>query len=588
MKSFFKIFFATLLAIFIFCTIAFFILLGIGVAASSSDKPVLNDNSVLVIDLSKSYHDFENPSFSLNLNIKKLSIQPPSLYDVIRMINYAQSDKKIKGIYIQASVNPNGFASSEELRRAISEFKQSGKFVIAYGATITQKAYYVASVANKVYTNPQGGLEWHGMASQMMFFKGLFDKLGIQPEVFYAGKFKSATEPFRVTKMTDPNKLQTSVWLGDLYGTFLEAVAKSRNIDSAQLHLLANNGSIQTAGDALKYGLVDSLIYTDQLENNFHQLLKTKSNDKINFITLDKYAEAADYKSFSGKDRIAVVYAQGEIVDGTGDNDKITSDKYVNLLRKLRKDSSVKAIVMRVNSPGGSALASDMIWREITLTKKIKPVIISMGDLAASGGYYISCNGSFIFAEPNTITGSIGVFSITGNAEDFFKNKLGLTFDVVKTGPYADLGSIARPMTEPEKNFMQSSVDSIYKTFTERVAEGRKKPVLYIDSIAQGRVWTGKRGVQLGLVDSLGSLNDAIKYAARIIKTTDYRISEYPEKKSIFDQLFHSDENNDMISAKIMTKELGPEMSKSILLIKNMQTMINIPQTRLPFEFEVR
>jgi protease-4 len=368
----------------------------------------------------------------------------------------------------------------------------------------------------------------------------------------------------------------------------LEAVSKSRNIDSTQLHLLANNGAIQTAGDALKYGLVDSLIYTDQLDNDFHQLLKTKASDKINFISLDKYAETADYKKFSGSDLIAVVYAQGEIVDGGNDNDKITSDKYVNLIRKLRKDSSVKAIVMRVNSPGGSALASDMIWREITLAKKVKPVIISMGDLAASGGYYISCNGSYIFAEPNTITGSIGVFSIVGNAEDFFKNKLGLTFDVVKTGPYADLGSIARPLTQPEKNFMQSSVDSIYKTFTERVAEGRHKTVAYIDSIAQGRVWTGERGLKIGLVDSLGSLNDAIKYAAKLIKSKDYRISEYPEKKSIFDQLFHSDDNNSDVNLKILAKTLGPEMSKNIMRIRTVQTMMNTPQTRLPFEFEIR
>lgn len=588
MKSFFKIFFASLLAIVVFCVLLFFIFLGIVSVASSSDKPTIAANSVLVLDLSKNYPDFQQPSIEFNLNLKKLSSQPPSLYDVVRMIDYARNDANIKGIYIKADGNDNGWASSEELRRAVSSFRASGKFVIAYGATMTQGAYFVASAANKVYTHPQGGIEWRGMVAQLMFFKGLLDKLEIEPEIFYAGKFKSATEPFRVTQMTDPNRLQTSVWLGDIYGTFLKEIGESRKIDTAQLHRLADNASIQTANDALKNDLVDGLMYNDQVHHELHQLLHTKDNEAIPFVSLDTYAQAADYRSFSGKDKIAVVYAQGDIVDGK-DNNKIASANYVALLRKLRLDANVKAIVLRVNSPGGSALASDMIWREVSLTKKEKPVIVSMGDYAASGGYYISCDGTFIFAEPNTITGSIGVFSMMGNAQNFFKNKLGITFDEVKTSPYADLGTLSRPMTQPERNLMQAGVDSVYATFMQRVANGRKKDTAYIDSIAQGRVWTGERAVQIGLVDSIGSLSDAIHYAAKLIHSNDIRIAEYPQTRSVWDQLMNAgSDDNDNIQSGLMAKQFGKEISDSWLQIMNVKMMMNTPQTRLPFELKIK
>ncbi|HEY0298141.1 MAG TPA: signal peptide peptidase SppA [Arachidicoccus sp.] len=588
MKSFFKIFFASLLAIVVFCAIAFFICMGIVAAASSSDKPAIEPNSVLVLDLSKNYLDFQQPSFTFNLNLKKLSSQPPNLYEIIQMILYARNDANIKGIYIKAEDNANGLAASEELRRAINNFRASGKFVIAYGATMTQGAYFVASAANKIYTHPQGGVEWKGLAAQLMFFKTLLDRLEIEPEIFFAGKFKSATEPFRVAQMTEPNRLQTSVWLGDIYGNYLKEISQSRNIDTAELHRFADKALIQTASDALKYQLVDGLAYNDEVLHGLHQLLHTGDRSKINLVSFDTYEQAANYRSYTGKDRIAVVYAQGEIVDGRDDN-KISSGNYVSLLRDLRNDDDIKAIVIRVNSPGGSALASDMIWREITLAKKVKPVIISMGDYAASGGYYISCNGSYIFAEPNTITGSIGVFSIMGNAQNFFKNKLGITFDDVKTSPYADLGTISRPLTQPEKNLMQASVDSIYKTFTQRVADGRHKSVTYIDSIAQGRVWTGERALKIGLVDSLGSLSDAIHYAAKLIRSNDVRISEYPETKSVLDQLLNSgDDNSNDAKSKVLAQQFGKEISDSWKQMMNVKAMMNAPQMRLPFEYEIR
>jgi len=587
MKNFFKIFFASLLAMVVFCLVVFFIFLGIIFSSAKSDKPNISPNSVLVLDLSKSYPDFAQPAVDMKFNLKKLSAQPPNLYDVIRMILYACNDANIKGLYIKAENNANGLASSEELRRAVQDFEASGKFVIAYGATITQNAYFVASAADKVYTNPQGGLSWHGMAMQTMFFKNLLDRLGIEPEVFFAGKFKSATEPFRVTKMTEPNRLQTSVWLDDIYTNFLSKISQSRDIDITRLHAFADSALIQTANDALKYRLVDGLLYGDEVLHLLHQNLHTKDKDNISFVSMDTYAQAADYKNYSGKDRIAVLYAQGDIVDGKDDKN-VSNGNFIPLLRSLRTDSNIKAIVIRVNSPGGSALVSDMIWREITLAKKEKPVIISMGNMAASGGYYLSCNGTFIFAEPNTITGSIGVFSLMGNAQNFFNNKLGITFDQVKTAPYADLGTFSRPLTQPEKNLMQAGVDSIYQTFLTRVANGRNKSVADIDSIAQGRVWTGKRAVQIGLVDSIGSLSNAIQYAAKLIHSNSYSIKEYPERKSILDQLFNSDDDTETAKSELLAKQFGMEIAETWQQIMNIKAMMNTPQTRLPFEFEIK
>jgi protease-4 len=525
MKSFFKIFFASLLAIIVFCVVVFFIFIGFIYASVNSDKPTISQNSVLVLDLSKSYPDFAQAKMDASFNLKKLSEQPLNLYDVIRMILYARSDDNIKGLYIKAESNANGLASSEELRHAVEDFEASGKFVIAYGATITQNAYFVASAANKVYTHPQGGLDWRGMAVQIMFFKNLLDKLGVEPEVFFAGKFKSATEPFRVTQMTEPNRLQTSVWLGDIYTNFLSEISQSRDVDTAQLRKFANGALIQTANDALKYHMVDGLLYSDEVLRLLRQYLRTSDKKNVSFVSMSTYAQAVNYKNNSGSDRIAVLYAQGDIVSGK-DNNNISSGDFIPLLQRLRNNDNVKAIVIRVNSPGGSALVSDMIWREITLTKKEKPVIISMGNYAASGGYYMSCNGTYIFAEPNTITGSIGVFTMMGNAQNFFNNKLGITFDQVKTSPYADLGTLSRPLTQPEKNLMQAGVDSVYQTFLTRVANGRKKSVADIDSIAQGRVWTGARAVQIGLVDSIGSLSSAIRYAAKLIHSNSFSMEE--------------------------------------------------------------
>ena len=538
MRSFFKSFFATLLAMVVFTILGVFVIIGIVASAASADKPDIGVKGVLLLDLSSAFKEqsVDNP---LALFTGGEAMDAPSLYDVIRMIQYAKSDSAIKGIYIACSNNANGYAASEELRKAIVDFKRSKKFVLAYGETISQKGYYIGSAANKIYCHPQGGLEFDGFSSNMMYLKGLLDKLEIQPQIFYAGKFKSATEPLRATQMSDANRLQTSVWMGDLYAQFLQSIAVTRQLDSAKLRQLAVAGAIQTAHDAVANELLDGLKYDDELKAEINRRLLNEANSKINFVHFSDYAKAANFKQ-DGNKKIAVVYAAGDIVGGKGDNESVGSDAFRALLQKLRLDDDIKAIVFRVNSPGGSSLASDVIWREVSLTKKVKPVIVSMGDVAASGGYYIACNADSVFANANTITGSIGVFSIIPNFQSFFKNKLGISFDGVKTAPYADMGGTDRPLNETEKRFVQNSVDSIYNTFKSRVAAGRKKNMDYVDSIAQGRVWTGTRGMGIGLVDRIGTMQDAIDCAVKMAKLSSYRIKEYPEKKNMIEELLEN------------------------------------------------
>jgi len=585
MRSFLKIFFASFLALVIFSGIILFIGIWVISSAASSDKPEVGSKAVLVIDLSLPVMEQtkENPLSEITGNENSNAL---GLYDLVRLIHYAKSDSAVKGILIKSGYNANGFATNEELKEAITDFKQSKKFVMAYGEVITQKSYFVATAADNIYCHPQGRVEWDGFSSGMFFLKGALDKLEIQPQIFYAGKYKSATEPLRATEMTAPNKEQTSVWLNDLYNDFLLTTSSSRNIDTATLHQLSNTGAIQSANDAFKNKLIDGLKYDDEWKAEVSKKLGQKTTDKINFITASKYSKAVEFKNTDASDKIAVIYAEGDIVDGKGDDDNVSSDKFKNLIRKARMDNSIKAIVFRVNSPGGSSLASDVIWREVSLARKEKPVVVSMGDVAASGGYYISCNADSIFADYTTITGSIGVFSIVPNMQSFFKNKLGVTFDRVKTAPFADMGSSDRPLTEAEKGFFQSSVDSIYYTFKSRVSEGRKKDITYIDSIAQGRVWTGTRAIHIGLVDRIGSLQKAVECAARLAKVKEYRTREYPEQKSFYEQIFGAGYSND-IKEKAIKEEIGEQQYKMLKQFKQVQTLFGIPQTRLLFSFDV-
>ena len=584
MKSFFKIFFASFLALIVFSIVGVFVLIGIAASASSSDKPLIGAEAVLVLDLSKPFKELvqENPFATFTSDNEW---ETPSLLDMVRLIEHAKTDPNVKGIYILASNNVNGFGASEEIRKALLDFRKTKKFIVAYGETISQKGYSVANAEQKIFVHPQGGLEWAGFSSNLIFLKGMLDKLEIKPQIFYAGKFKSATEPLRETQMTDANRLQTSVWLGDLYSQFILQTAAARNIDTAVLRALAVEGKVQTAADALAYKLVDGLKYDDQLKNEITGRLNLAPNSKINFVFFGEYAKAVTFSASTASEKIAIIYASGDIVGGAGTDDQVASDDYRELIRKARLDKSIKAIVLRVNSPGGSALASDVIWREVSLAKKEKPVVVSMGDVAASGGYYIACNANKVFAKASTITGSIGVFSIVPNIESFLKNKIGITSDRVRTGPFADMGAMDRALTEPEKRFFQASTDSIYHTFKSRVAEGRKRDIEYIDSIAQGRVWTGIRGKAVGLVDEIGTLSDAIHAAAVMANIKAYKLKEYPEKKNIFEQLLNNYKHT--VSLNLLETEMGPEQFLMLQEFKKVKAMVGVPQTKLPYVVNV-
>lgn len=581
MRNFFKMFGACLLALVIFSAMAFFFLIGYVGGLASKSIPRVKDKSVLVLDLSKYYQERkqQNPLSVLygeNNNI-------PGLYDLVRIIGEAKDDKNIEGIYIIANANPNGFAASEEIREALRDFKTSKKFVLAYGDVMSQQAYAVANIADKVYVNPQGHFQWTGFNVDYVFLKGTLEKLEVEPQIFYAGKFKSATEPFRTDKMTAENQYQTSVWLNDLYDHFLQQCAEVRKVDTATLRRLANEGTIQTPNDAFTNKLVDSLKYDDQVKDEIKKKLGLDKYAKTNFVTMNNYLAVKDMNSKRG-DKIALVIAEGNIMDGQGDQGMIGGDSYRSLIRKLRLDKSIKAIVLRVNSGGGSSLASENIWRELELAQEDKPVIVSFGDVAASGGYYIAAGADSIFAQENTITGSIGVFGIIPNMQSFFRNKLGVTFDGVQTGPYADMGAIYRPLSDDEKRMLQAGVELTYSQFKERVAEGRKIDTAFVDSIAQGRVWTGIRAKDIGLVDRIGGINDAIKAAAAKAKLSGYQVKIYPEQESVFTQLFGG-KNEPINYAQKMKEEIGEDNYKIYTELKNIKQMTGTIQARLPFQF---
>ena len=582
MKQFFKTFFASLLALIIFSVLGIVILASIAAGFSNEEQKITAANSVLVIDIAEDFEEqTKSDAFSEILRQKKG--KSPSLTQLIGLIQHAKKDTAIKGIYIKCGQNPNGYAASEEIRTALLDFRNSNKFIIAYGETITQKGYWLANVANQIYTHPQGGLEFAGFSYETLFLKGLLDKLEIKPQVFYAGKFKSATEPFRYAQMSDANKLQTSVWLNALYTSFIQSVADTRGIEVANLKAMANEGKIQSANDALQNNLVDGLLYDDQVKKLIAKKVRVTKQEDISFVSINDYAATVALRG-SGSGKIAIIYADGDIEMGKGSNESITSDDYRVLLQEIKNDKSIDAVVLRVNSPGGSALASDIIWREIELLKKEKPVVVSMGNYAASGGYYIACGADSILADANTITGSIGVFSVIPNIEGFMKNKLGITFDRVKTGQYADAPSATRTMNATEERFMQSGVDSVYHTFTSRVAKGRKKSIEYIDSIAQGRVWIGSDAVKVGLVDKIGNLNDALATAARMAKLKGYSTKSYPESKSFIEDLISGYEDN--IKTKAIKEEIGEAQWQVLQEVKKVKQIMGQTQARLPI-FEV-
>ncbi|KHJ38797.1 protease 4 [Pedobacter glucosidilyticus] len=585
MKQFFKFVFASMLGFFLTLLIFTVIVIG-GITAlvSSTEKTAeVKENSILYVNLNfpiterSEANPFEDVDFGPLKSEKVLGLN-----DILKSIKNAKDDDKIKGIYLDVSYVSTGMATLEEIRNELINFKKSGKFIIAYSEVYSQGAYYLASVANKVYLNPQGILELKGFSSQISFFKGALEKLAIEPQIIKVGTYKSAVEPFILESMSDANKQQMTALLGSLFENFTKGIATSRKIPQDSVYAIANQLQSRSPEDAVKLKLVDALKYKDEVLAELKKLTKTDLKDDLTTIGLSDYVSSIKNTS-TAKDRIAVVYANGDIMGGEGDENTIGSETVSRALRKAREDDKIKAVVLRVNSPGGSALASDVIWREVVLTKKVKPIMVTMGDYAASGGYYIACAADSIFAEPNTITGSIGVFAILPNMKGFFNEKLGVTFDGVKTSEYADLGNISRPLTGAEKMLLQKEVNRTYNDFTKRVADGRKISQQYVDSIGQGRVWTGEQAVKLGLVDRIGHIEDAIKAAAKKAKIKEYRIVNYPEKKEGL--LGFLDKSGENIKTYFVKQELGD----SYIHYKNIKeiTQMRGIQAKMPYNLVV-
>lgn len=589
MKDFFKFVFASMIGFILSFFVAFLLLIAIIGAlvssASNEGKVSIASNSVLHVSLDYPITERTDKNPFAELDLFGLeSKKTLGLNEILANINEAKTDDRIKGIYLDVSSLSAGMATIEEVRNALIDFKKSGKFIIAYSEVYSQGAYYLSSIADKIYLNPEGMIDFRGLSSEIMFFKGALEKLDIEAQIIKVGTYKSAVEPFILDKMSEPNKQQVSSFLGSMYDHLLSEISKSRKISKESLFSIADSAKIRAPKDALTYKMVDGLKYKDEVLDELKKLTKIDKKKDIKSVSLEDYTAKEEIKEESSKNRIAIIYANGEIISGEGDDETIGSERISRAIRKARTDDKVKAIVLRINSPGGSALASDVIWRETVLAKKTKPVIVSMGDVAASGGYYIACAADSIFAQPNTITGSIGVFGIIPNMQKFFKNKLGITFDGVKTGKFADLGSISRPLTEGEKMIIQLEVNKVYDTFTKKVADGRKKEQNYINSIGQGRVWSGTEALNIGLVDRLGDINDAIASAAKKAKLKDYKIVDYPSQIDPFTALF--DKSGDQVKAYFVKRELGD----NFMYYEQMKSALNLSgvQARIPYNIQIR
>ncbi len=594
MKSFFNTFLACLAAIaacaLLFFGIAFLFFAGMVV---SSDQPfALDYGTVLQIDLSERIYDAppENPFGAIDpftFNVQR----GMSLYSVLNAIERAASDPKIEGILL--TVNPSaspGLAVLEEIRDELLRFKESGKFIVSYSDYYSQSSYYLSSVADQVYLNPEGSLAWHGMSSQVIFFKGLLDKLDVKPEILRYGDYKSAVEPFISDRMSPENREQQELLVNTIWSNILHDVAISRGLEPAQLDRYASELRITNAHAAVDLSLADGALYNDQVAQEIYLRIygEYDPDDEPDYISLYHYIHSPAKKRFSipkrrTKNLLALIYAEGEIVDGAGKDGYIGAETLARRLSDARRDDRVKAVVLRVNSPGGSALASEVIWREMTLLQEVKPVIVSMGNYAASGGYYISCPADVIVANRNTITGSIGVYGLLFNLQDAFRNKLGITVDVARTNPSADLGSAFRPLTIQERNYLQNSVNEVYETFIDHVAQGRNLTVERVDEVGQGRVWAGASAEMIGLTDGTGGLKDAIRLAAvRAGIGNDFKVvspSDGSDQLSLVMNLLFNAEN-DILS----------EQEKNLLKeYRSVREMMERPgvQARLPYLLEM-
>jgi protease IV len=575
-----------------------FLLLLVAVASSQNSAPIVKDKSVLVFDLSMKITDTKpNSSQLLQKTLSGADENNITLRKVVETLDKAGRDNRIVGIYIDGNNANNeiGYASLKEIRQALEKFRKTGKKIIAYSTDWSEKEYYLSSVANQIVVNPMGAMEMNGLSSQPMFLAGAFEKYGIGVQIIRVGKFKGAVEPLILDKLSPENREQTQKLLDDVWGEWRTSVGTSRKILPQKLQAIANTQAILEATQAKSNGLVDKIAYQDQVFTDLKKLTGTKEKDKtFTKISLGDYAEVPG-KSLDSDNKIAVVYAEGEIVNGSGDDGQVGGDNYAKIFSKIRQNDQIKAVVLRINSPGGSATASEIMQREIKLTREVKPVIVSMGDVAASGGYWIASDSNRIFAESNTITGSIGVFGVLFNGQKLGNNN-GITWDTVKTSQFADQQTISRPKSPQELAVYQRSVNRIYNLFLQKVSQGRKLPTAKVAEIAQGRVWSGTAAKQIGLVDEIGGLNAAIEYAAKQAKLgKDWELQEYPQVSTLAERFFGK--KLEETTAKLgiettQTKSNNPfitELGKFQQEIKTLQTM-NDPQgvyTRLPVNFKI-
>ncbi|PKP20566.1 MAG: signal peptide peptidase SppA [Bacteroidetes bacterium HGW-Bacteroidetes-20] len=584
-KKFWRIVLGSMLGFFIssivLSILSLIFFFGIIASVTTSSVPSVADNSILKLSLNTVIEErgeenpFENTAFQNFAN------SPVGLDDIINCIDKAATDPKIKGISLEVSTIQAGMGTLQEIYNALSRFKESGKFIYAYGDYYSQKGYYLSTIADQIFINKLGSIDFKGMALKTMFFKGLLEKLEVDVQVVRHGEFKSAVEPFILDKMSEANREQMTVLASDIWNVLVSQVSLSRGISVESLQLIANQLLCENATACLKYKMIDSISYYSSYENSLRNLIQIKTDKKINYVSISDYRKTIT--TTTNENNIAIVYAVGDIIDGEGDENSIGSITFCKELRKAYTNDKVKAIVIRINSPGGSALASEAIWNEIELAKKSGKIIVtSMGDYAASGGYYIACNSDAIVAQPTTLTGSIGVFGLIPSVQKMLKNKLGITYDVVKTNEHADYDS-GRLLNEYELSKIKISIEEIYELFTQRVATGRKMKIEEVYKIGEGRVWTGFRAKEIGLVDKLGGLDVAIATATELAKITNYGILIYPSQPNWFEKMFGNQNKTSMKQA------LGEEFGELYFAFDAMKSIIRMKgvQARIPMTIEM-
>ncbi len=558
MKQFFKFMFASMLGFFLVFMLFFLLIIGM-VATIGKREPVeVAANSIFHLQLKTEIIDrsSDNPFDSFDF----ISFTPGSaigLNELMRNIRKAKEDENISGIFLDLSITQTGWSTIREIREQLTDFKKSGKFIVAYGDVMTQGAFYLASVADEIYINPEGGIDFRGMNAEVMFFKNMLEKIGVDAQVIRHGEYKSAGEPFYLERLSPENREQIQEVISSMWNTALKDISDERNISINRLMEIADNFETRNPASALEAGMIDGIAYRDEVMDIFREKLDIEADKKVNLVSYSRYNRAPLPKSMiptRSRDRIAVVYGQGNIIMGEGGERSMGGDRIAKALRDARLNNSVKAIVFRVNSGGGSALASEVILREAMLAAEEKPLIVSMGDVAGSGGYYVASYADKIIANPGTLTGSIGVFGMIPNMQELFNDKLGITFDNVKTNELADLGSVSRPLTRIEREIIQQEIERVYETFVNHIAEGRGLPVETVEEIAQGRIWSGVDAKRIGLVDELGGLNFAIEQAAEMAGIEEYRITEYPVQKDLLEQIR---EGFGGIEARWMRSKLG-------------------------------